>query len=93
MSLRLRDEYDPEDWDVYRGKGPMRTRVHYCCRRCDKVRCHLVVEAADDGTDLPKEMIYDASVRMPCPLNAGAVFEMADDPEEVGWDRKGEGDA
>ena len=85
MSLRLTDEYDPEDWDAYRGMGPMRTAIHYCCRRCDKVRCHLVVEVADDGTDIPKEMIYDSEVRMPCPLNDGAVFEADDDPEEHGW--------
>ena len=92
MSLRLTDEYDPDDWDVYRGMGPMRTAIHYCCRRCDKVRCHLVVEVADDGTDIPKEMIYDREVRMPCPLNDGAVFEADDDPAEIGWDRMGEKD-
>ena len=85
MSLRLTDEYDPEDWDAYRGMGPMRTAIHYCCRRCDKVRCHLVVEVADDGPDIPKEMIYDREVRMPCPLNDGAVFEADEDPEEHGW--------
>ena len=28
MSLRLMDEYDPNDWDLYHGKGPMRTVTH-----------------------------------------------------------------
>ena len=84
MSLRLTDEYDPEDWDTYRGMGPMRTAVHYCCRRCDKVRCHLVVEVADDGT-APRMDVYDREVRMPCPLNDGAVFLKDANPEEHGW--------
>lgn len=88
MSLRLTDEYDPEDWDRYQGKGPMRTMKHYVCDRCDKVRCHLVIEEADDGDEwrAPRSMVFDEMVRMPCPLASPACFERADDPKEVGWD-------
>ena len=86
MSLRLTDEYDPEDWDVYRGKGPMRTVMHYVCEGCDKTRCHLVVETAQsEELGVPRSMVFDREVRMPCPLERCAVFLRDADPEEHGW--------
>ena len=86
MSLKLIDEYDPKDWDTYFGKGPMRTIVHYVCTRCDKTRCHFAVEVADDGkAGVPRDMVFDKDIRMPCPLEQIAVFERNADPEERGW--------
>lgn len=86
MSLRLIDEYDPEDWDVYQSTGPMRVSRHYVCTGCDGARCHLVVETADDGKEhLPRVCQYDETIMMPCPFSRNAIFETAADPKEVGW--------
>ena len=86
MSLRLTDEYDPDDWDLYHGKGPMRTVMHYECHMCDKIRCHLAVEVADDGKPrMPTNMMFDRGIMMPCPLERTAVFEEEAGPEERGW--------
>lgn len=93
VSLRLTEEYDPEDWDVYQGKGPMRTEVHYVCTRCDKTRCHFVVETACSGDlGFPRGALFDRELKMPCPLSSMAVFEKTAGPEEVGWERMGEKD-
>lgn len=87
MTLYLKDERNDKDWDRYQGVGPFEVRAHYICDRCDKTRCHIIVERAEyeestDGFDIEKAVFKPETIRFHCPYDEPMEFRLCEDVGE-----------